>query len=57
MASLKEAEADVKASRVRNYDDFLKELRQTGEIQTTTSHIIFKKAFHKYDIASKQKIV
>jgi PHD/YefM family antitoxin component YafN of YafNO toxin-antitoxin module len=32
MASLKEAEADVKAGRVRDYDDFLKELRQTGEI-------------------------
>ncbi|MDR2700661.1 MAG: hypothetical protein LBC12_07715 [Nitrososphaerota archaeon] len=32
MANLKEAEADVKAGRVRDYDDFLKELRQTGEI-------------------------
>jgi hypothetical protein len=30
--SLKEAEADVKARRVRDYDDFLKELKQTGEI-------------------------
>jgi len=32
MANLKEAEADVKAGRVRDYDDFLKELRQTDEI-------------------------
>ena len=32
MANLKEAEADVKAGRVRDYDGFLKELRQTGEI-------------------------
>jgi len=32
MTALKEAEADVKAGRVRDYDDFLKELRQTGEI-------------------------
>ncbi|MCL2643410.1 MAG: hypothetical protein FWD52_07895 [Candidatus Bathyarchaeota archaeon] len=30
--SLKEAEADVKAGRVRSYDDFLKELRESGEI-------------------------
>ncbi|MCL1976503.1 MAG: hypothetical protein FWG55_00085 [Candidatus Bathyarchaeota archaeon] len=30
--SLKEAEADVTAGRVRNYDDFFKELKQTGEI-------------------------
>lgn len=32
MACLKKAEADVKAGRVRDYDEFLKELRQTGEI-------------------------
>ena len=32
MSSLKKAEADVKAGRVRDYDVFLKELRQTGEI-------------------------
>jgi uncharacterized protein YutE (UPF0331/DUF86 family) len=32
MSSLKEAEADVKAGRVRDYYDFLKELKQTGEI-------------------------
>ena len=32
MDSLKEAEADVKAGRVRDYDDFLKELRQADEI-------------------------
>jgi len=32
IANLKEAKADVKAGRVRDYDDFLKELRQTGEI-------------------------
>jgi len=32
IANLKEAKADVKADRVRDYDDFLKELRQTGEI-------------------------
>ncbi|MDR2707678.1 MAG: hypothetical protein LBB87_02895 [Nitrososphaerota archaeon] len=32
MASLKEAEADVKGGRVRDYDDFLKELRESGEI-------------------------
>jgi hypothetical protein len=32
MISLKGAEADVKAGRVRDYDDFLKELKQTGEI-------------------------
>ena len=32
MSCLKKAEADVKAGRVRDYDVFLKELRQTGEI-------------------------
>ena len=32
MSCLKKAEADVKAGRVRDYDTFLKELRQTGEI-------------------------
>jgi hypothetical protein len=32
MSGLKEAEADVKAGRVRDYGDFLKELMQTGEI-------------------------
>jgi PHD/YefM family antitoxin component YafN of YafNO toxin-antitoxin module len=32
MSSLKEAEDDVKAGRVRDYDDFIKELKQTGEI-------------------------
>ena len=32
MARLKEAEEDVKAGRVREYNDFLKELKETGEI-------------------------
>jgi hypothetical protein len=32
IVSLKEAEVDVKARRVRDYNDFLKELKQTGEI-------------------------
>ena len=32
MLCLKQAEEDVKAGRVRDYDDFLKELRKTGEI-------------------------
>ena len=32
MSSLKKAEADVKARRVRDYNDFLKELHQAGEI-------------------------
>ena len=31
MSALKQAEEDVKAGRVRDYDDFLKELRKTGE--------------------------
>ena len=29
---LKQAEEDVKAGRVRDYDDFLKELKKTGEV-------------------------
>jgi hypothetical protein len=32
MASIKQAEKDVKAGRVRDYDEFLKELKQSGEI-------------------------
>ncbi|MDR2707540.1 MAG: hypothetical protein LBB87_02170 [Nitrososphaerota archaeon] len=32
MARLKEAEEDIKAGRVRDYNDFLKELKETGEI-------------------------
>lgn len=32
MSCLKRAEEDVKAGRVRDYDDFLKELKETGEI-------------------------
>jgi hypothetical protein len=32
MASLKRAEKDVKTGKVRDYDDFLKELKKTGEI-------------------------
>ena len=32
MSCLRQAENDVKAGRVRNYDDFLKELKDTGEI-------------------------
>jgi hypothetical protein len=32
MASIKQAEKDVKAGRVRDYHEFLKELRQSGEI-------------------------
>jgi PHD/YefM family antitoxin component YafN of YafNO toxin-antitoxin module len=32
MARLKEAEEDVKAGRVRDYNDFFKELKETGEI-------------------------
>jgi hypothetical protein len=32
MSCLKRAEEDVKAGRVRDYDEFLKELRKTGEI-------------------------
>jgi len=30
--SIKQAEEDVKAGRVRGYDEFLKELKQSGEI-------------------------
>ena len=32
ISCLKKAEADVQAGRVRDYDAFLKELRQTGKI-------------------------
>ena len=32
MKSIKEAEEDVKAGRVRDYDEFLKELKKSGEI-------------------------
>jgi hypothetical protein len=32
MASIKQAEKDAKAGKVRDYDDFLAELKQTGEI-------------------------
>jgi hypothetical protein len=31
MAALKKAEADVKAGRVRDYDEFLRELKESGE--------------------------
>ena len=32
MKSIKEAEEDMKAGRVREYNGFLKELKQSGEI-------------------------
>jgi len=32
MKSIKRAEEDIKAGRVRNYKDFLKELKQSGKI-------------------------
>ena len=32
MKSIKEAEEDVKAGRVRSYGEFLKELKRSGEI-------------------------
>jgi|YelNatPaOPRAMG01_1025707.scaffolds.fasta_scaffold80992_2 hypothetical protein len=32
MACLKRAKADVKAGRVRYYDEFVKELKETGEL-------------------------
>ena len=32
MASIKRAEKDVQANRVRDYDDFIAELKQSGEI-------------------------
>lgn len=32
MKSIKEAEEDVKAGRVRSYNEFVKELRESGEI-------------------------
>lgn len=32
MKSIKKAEEDVKAGRVRSYNDFLKELKKSGEI-------------------------
>ena len=32
MKSIKEAEEDAKAGRVRDYDEFLKELKKSGEI-------------------------
>jgi len=32
MKSIKEAEEDVKAGRVRDYSEFVKELKQSGEI-------------------------
>lgn len=56
MARLKEAEEDVKAGRVREYNDFLKELKETGEIQTLQITTNFEKAFRKYDKLIKQKV-
>jgi len=32
MKSIKQSEEDVKAGRVRGYDEFLKELKESGEI-------------------------
>lgn len=32
MKSIKQAEEDVKAGRVRSYNEFLKELKESGEI-------------------------
>ena len=32
LKSIKEAEEDVRAGRVRDYDEFLKELKKAGEI-------------------------
>lgn len=32
MKSIREAEEDVKAGRVRGYNEFIKELRKSGEI-------------------------
>ena len=32
MKSIKEAEEDVKAGRIRGYDEFIEELRRSGEI-------------------------
>ena len=32
MKSIKEAEEDLRAGRVRDYDDFIEELRASGEI-------------------------
>jgi hypothetical protein len=32
MSCIKEAEEDVKVGRVRDYDEFLKELKKSGEI-------------------------
>ncbi|MGA3288652.1 MAG: hypothetical protein ABSD42_00220 [Candidatus Bathyarchaeia archaeon] len=32
MSCLKQAEKDVKAGRVRDYDEFLRELKKAGEI-------------------------
>ena len=32
MSCLKQAEKDVKAGRVRDYDEFLRELKEAGEI-------------------------
>ena len=33
LKSIREAEEDVKAGRVRGYNEFLKELKESGEIQ------------------------
>jgi len=33
MKSIKEAEEDVKAGRVRGYNEFIKELKKSGEIK------------------------
>jgi hypothetical protein len=32
MASIKQAEKDIKAGKVRDYDEFLSELKQAGKI-------------------------
>jgi len=32
MKSIREAEEDVKTGRVRSYDEFIKELQQSGEV-------------------------
>ncbi|MEM2927564.1 MAG: hypothetical protein QXP60_01150 [Nitrososphaerota archaeon] len=32
MEAIKEAEEDVKTGKVRNYDDFIEELKKSGEI-------------------------
>jgi len=55
MKSIKEAEEDVKAGRVRSYSEFLKEMKESGRYSVKVTRS-FERNFRKFNTAMNKLV-